>query len=1137
LIQDKVSLVNQLANTLTTKTQARTFQELSAWIAVQTFNPINPLDAQSCSRVMHGLVHILKCISPLLDPFPVLINRLNQAVTALICIDDFDTLQVNGGFPLELLLCLTTVFAEDAQQLTLCWDQLKPDPIYTATVEQAILNCSNAIVRKRARHAALTLNWIDLICWQLLESLEESQVHLCKPVLDNLLPSWLPANTTALSLSQPELVLRRMFDHSNKAIKRYAFNFLAQLSQNKSTFVAKISSRFVFEHVFVCLQDNQVYGDGLPDASLHFLNDYNINEVFEALLALEHCLSPFSLYYVSKELAIGSRLEDCAAFELNSFQVQRLLQSVQRVCAEPQVRAAIQVQLLQAVAIRAPATLSPSQSNALITFLGCLNLKEVRSEAIRTVHVALLESLSLFQISESNSLKSDVQIKGIARLFGAHFPSIQAKLSRLFVGEFKQLDSSTKRLFVKNLLVTLPTESDVTFELLLDFVLEPDYLHILSPFAAKLQFNSLNHDNQKIIVDFLSSQFHTYPFATYRLMTEFGLDSKHINTFQSKLLNQLANNLIPFELVKKECWIWLFDHLDSEQRPIWRQIKSLFSSFLDSTDSTDNTLDLIQIVPVHFNSYVIRFFGKLLRNEITKLTSGQIAVDQLSIVRHFSRIFSELFKSCLELRKKEFYRQTFYALISEFAFSESLFQLNAEQLELILTDDDDRLTRFATVESPEVQAFIVQHVCELVAKPSLTNLTHHFKLLLQVVSQGILFERKHLILMQMLIERISNESNVFQLIHSEESPHFHRNARCVSIVTALFVLEPKAPGFLLQLTELLIQREKQLLREDGVKSFPHSRVHRQQTKIWQFFALLAPSIVRQSQLTQTETLPTLYNHTIESIFDQTAAQLSVRHLQSIILIDILQSKLIGVEYGARFQDTLKEQLQSRTSGVGCFQTLLIVCFHLISAHRSFEFFPTGCLLSCHHYRVRLFAHLVLQRLDDTLKITLNDNAHLFSTAPKAAANFTKNLKLLQCDWFFDHLSVPTDLSWQLVLEQLPRLTDCLRDDWLFVGQFDADHIQRCLQQSSLPVRLSNEKLFVDSPSRLFDRSFDQASDAIDSCEQSALIDIFQRKCLIPIPDQPITSSNVRKCGQLIVCASLIGTQSPYSNESFALLTL
>lgn len=1105
---------------------------------------------------MHGLVITLKGIGPLIGTFSLLIRdfrlKAMQPLEANSPISSPKSMNSKSEdqFLLELILCLTTVLTEDVQQLQSCCDHLNVHDC-CRTLQMAMLNKTNAILRKRARHAALTLNWIDATCWQLLEALEESQVHLCKPVLDRLLIEWAPTQTAELTLSKLELVLQRMFDHTNKAIKRYALNYLSQLFTDPLHFESKISASFVFGHVFAALQDNQVYGDGLAERSLCFVNRYNVNDVLNSLLLMQSSLSPFSLFYVTRDLNTFDKI-DQTPFSLEPFRVQQLMQSIQRVCAEPIVRAAIQLQLLKAVieraGLRSPCT---SEMNSLTTLVGCLNLKEVKVAVFRDFFKhwpKLFVEMTLLQQSdtEMKSAVCDLQIAGIARLLGAHFCANLTAITRIINQEFTKLTLNAKQIFIQNLLLTLHLDHIEALDKLLGLVMQPEFLHLLQPLSDHIpdEFVLFRRKSKSAIFDavephpfprlytFLESQFNGDPFLVFDLITKLCF-SPDVFESHSKQINQdLIDLNLRFELTRDLCWTWLIEHLDYPI--IWKQCKPIFSNILGAQDDKDNTIDLIQIVPTHLNSYVIQVYGKLLRNEIACLVRNPTTRASLSILNNFEAIFSQLFKSCLELRKKEFYRQTFYALISEFAFAPYLLCLTADQLKSIGIEDgakDYRLNRFAKVESAEVQAFLIDHVSRVMSydfkrfhlnKP---DYSAHEELLFQITVDGILFERKQLNLMQMLIERVSNDVNIFEHILCTESPHFHRNVRCQAIVASFSGMQLKVTKFQNRLVQRLIQREINLLSEDGVKSFPHSRIHRQQTKIWQYFTLLSFHLIQQSQSfwepvvsdSDKQTLQLVYEHTIRSILDQTAAQLSVRHLQSVLLICLLESPLIGPHFVAQFRCTLEDLLENRSTGVGCFQTLLCVLYHLIPSQPTFDFFPIGCLLSCHHYRVRLFSHLVMQRLEDRLMITFNDHGtRTFHTAPKAAANFTKNLQQLRNDWFFAHLNVSRDLCCLLILEHLPRLTDCLHDDLLFAEQF-------CGRSYDFRIELSNERLIEANPSRLFDRNFDQPNSTIDQSEQCALVDIFQRKCMIPVFNQSsITTSTQRICGNLIICASLIG---------------
>lgn len=506
----------------------------------------------------------------------------------------------------------------------------------TRLVVNSILNISNSSIRKKARYISDRFKLIPLIAVEILETLEEKQLHLIQPFIDKKLNCLLKSKLNIKPFQTVlELIIQRMFDHDCKPVKLYAFKFIQdQYALNELEF---ISEHFVTDQIISTLQDNLIYNEEFINESVNFLSRISSEKILKSLLDKATNLSSYGLYFVLKQKFLNlddEKLSD----KFDTFSIQKLL-NLPSMIGDKAIRTSVQIHLIKIMIQNLDSNMDDIRF--LLNVLYCVNIKEVKIENVFSKQqlVGLFDEkfIQLEQINlETNSL-----LVGLSRYHAIIYDKNHSNTNEQLYQLLDQLHSTDHfRLFLVDFL-NIITSLDVN---LLDKLIEMNDvfkdLEILELICSKV----IDTKSLDKITEFLIAKIKCEDDGKLHYL---GLLNDLNDSNCDQLIGDvLSSSTIKLDILNERHWRLLNKYLATKRTLDLEQIIGLIShqriefkfDFLSS---------LISKIPTHINIYVIEFLGLLLIDEL----NSEIPVCETLILKNFFIFTDLLFKSCLEIKK------------------------------------------------------------------------------------------------------------------------------------------------------------------------------------------------------------------------------------------------------------------------------------------------------------------------------------------------------------------------------------------------------------------------------------------------------------------------------------------------------
>ena len=510
----------------------------------------------------------------------------------------------------------------------------------TRLVVNSILNISNSSIRKKARYISDRFKLIPLIAVEILETLEEKQLHLIQPFIDKKLNCLLKSKLNIKPFQTVlELIIQRMFDHDCKPVKLYAFKFIQdQYALNELEF---ISEHFVTDQIISTLQDNLIYNEEFINESVNFLSRISSEKILKSLLDKATNLSSYGLYFVLKQKFLNlddEKLSD----KFDTFSIQKLL-NLPSMIGDKAIRTSVQIHLIKIMIQNLDSNMDDIRF--LLNVLYCVNIKEVKIENVFSKQqlVGLFDEkfIQLEQINlETNSL-----LVGLSRYHAIIYDKNHSNTNEQLYQLLDQLHSTDHfRLFLVDFL-NIITSLDVN---LLDKLIEMNDvfkdLEILELICSKV----IDTKSLDKISEFLIAKIKCEDDGKLHFL---GLLNDLNDSNCDQLIDDvLSSSTIKLDILNERHWRLLNKYLATKRTLDLEQIIGLISDQRIES-KFDFLSNLISKIPTHINIYVIEFLGLLLIDEL----NSEIPVCETLILKNFFIFTDLLFKSCLEIKKVSYF--------------------------------------------------------------------------------------------------------------------------------------------------------------------------------------------------------------------------------------------------------------------------------------------------------------------------------------------------------------------------------------------------------------------------------------------------------------------------------------------------
>lgn len=304
----------------------------------------------------------------------------------------------------------------------------------------------------------------------------------------------------------------------------------------------------------------------------------------------------------------------------------------------------------------------------------------------------------------------------------------------------------------------------------------------------------------------------------------------------------------------------------------------------------------------------------------------------------------------------------------------------------------------------EVKSILHDHLSSLIEKdPLLVRHNSFGELLIKNLEISCLVDKRCLVLIDHLKAQIASDPFIIRCLNFQLDLDFYKETRIKAISTCLR-LDLDA---LIKLINKMHVNEVEI-QGSTIKNYPNSVVHRRQVKIWQFLLIvtmkLLKSLNQQAELTKVEEmLRLIYDLTIKSVIKQSSTQPSVKLLQQIVIIILIKDDKCPKEFYEEFRNLLEigstsdylcdlsRNKQNEISKIGYITSLLSIVFHLIKFRPELKCYPINYLLTCNHYRTRLFSHLVLIKNAVTISLPVDTDQHLDLDAMPKSISGSNNI--------------------------------------------------------------------------------------------------------------------------------------------------
>lgn len=894
-------------------------------------------------------------------------------------------------------------------------------------ITKSMLNKSNSSIRKKARYITNQLKFLPLDAIEILEGLEERQLHLVRPILDKKL-SLLVVKNLKLKIDPyetvMEIVVERMLNHECKMVKLYALYFINEQLTYSNDPNSKIEfflkEQFILNQIISALNDSQIYNEDFYDGQpLDLLNLVPKEKILKSILNKTDNLTLYGLFFLIKKLDSNHLHKNTCSFvdELDKQTVQNLFTLIDEYCSEGVLKSTAMVSLIRILAYGLK-----NDAKDFKFFLNLLNFFTAKN--VKLENVLSNDIVSLFNdYSDDLSLVYEFNLIGYARYWSIMFNK------NLNLGKFYQVlkklstdDSSQFKAFLSNFLKSI----NFCDEKLWDFLSEKNLIDLdvlrlvcykeinllLAQKVSEFLRNLINQSDEQIKFSFLAllDSLHSRYIKSedYLLSTE--LD---------KIFNQTDLKL---DTLNKMHWKLINNYLRQKTNFNLQQVLDLFHH-KQTGSKLDFILNLISTSPTNLNFYVVEFLSLVLNNELTYETAD----NEIVILKNFFELANLMFNSCLEINKVNYYVKLFKIFIEGFAFRGSLFHTKRGRKFLEDSDNfenlNDLFDRINSLNTLQVKSLLISHFCNLVEDDPLLLKNQYFgSLLFNCLELGCLFDRENRSLTDYLKIKLKNDRFIDKYLDLELDLDFYKRTRLNALLTC----------FKLDLDSLRILTNKMILNEDKIfktakiRNFPNSNYHRMQTKILQFLLIatlrllkVLDSLSDQDNNRQKiiSLLRLIFDASIKGIVNQSSNQYSVKLLQQLIVISIIRYEnspkefyddfrdLLSFESKSRFLVDLQKNEHNEINKVGFITALLSIVYHVVDSKPDLKYYPFNYLVICNHYKTRLFSHLVLLKCGSKLNFPTTDSEDnlQLETAPKSISgshNIVRNLKVFKYFSYF-----------------------------------------------------------------------------------------------------------------------------------------
>lgn len=1016
-------------------------------------------------------------------------------------------------------------------------------------VVRSLLHKLNSSVRKKARYIADRFRLLSLDAFEFLEVLEENQFHLIEPVLQRTLncsghQQLIEANPNiAPYRSVLEIVIERMFNHDCRLVKAAAFGFIQSKHSEDQNVLEFLSEQFILDQLISALQDNQLYGSAFDFRSLSFLSVVPPEKILISLLAKGTSLSVFAVFFILKQLFSNlstqkhSGESDPVQIRLDVHSIHKFFGWLNVTCGEQSMAVQITVHLVHILTRKLENSIGDFEF--LLHILSCIHIKEVRLQKI-AIEEQLPKFYNQFKFDQLNLNHGSV-LTGFARYWAIIY---NADLEH----RFQELldDLQVKPTVFKSFLIAFLSGVTCLSDSLAGYLIEKTADAPRSSDVFELITNRKLEDASarrvgELLLGKIENESDTQTKFYYLSLLN---DLKRIDDHAILLIERvLSSPDFRLQIQSERHWQLLNEYLRIKSTTVnVDQIVRLFSSTSPPNATGESTTEILLSLPsrtsIDLNSYVIEFLGLLLNDELSR----ELSIEKTTVLKEFFTFTGLLFGSCQENKKVDQYRRVFGVFIKAFAFNASLF--HSKEARRFFTDPanrkqlDDLYERICELNSLEINSLLSGHLCNLLRRDLSLLRNELGTLLVQNLKVACLLSTNEQSLINELRRQVSDDPFICSCLHIPLKLDFHKKTRAKALATCL-KLDLDTLAFLI---DQMISGESQISEKSRTKNFVNSVDHRTLTKIWQFFLLMVRLRLLDELGTKNENkvqqmLGRIYEFTMSSIVRQSSTTLSVKLAQQLIVIALVQDdrcperfyeqfkELLALDSNSSFLSNLTRNKENEIVKVGYIVTLLTIIYHLIRSRPELKIFPVNYLLTCNHFKTRLFSYLVLSK--ENVKVELSTGASglvELEADPKSISgshNLISNLEQLQRDWFFSLFDCDSDLNLNFIFQLLPKLSNLYADDQigfdLLSKYFDSDSISRhCNQRSEL----------VDAIATCFSKP--PRTDETEEDPGKAKKLVFQKKGYSG-PQLDLERSK-RKCsGDLIICASLLGKFNPGSN--------
>lgn len=1036
-------------------------------------------------------------------------------------------------------------------------DQIKPEHVQRIKqivntertrqlVVRSLLHRLNSSVRKKARYIADRFGLLSLDALEVLEVLEENQFHLIEPVLQRTLncsdhQRLIEANRNIAPYhSVLEIVIERMFNHDCRLVKTAAFDFIQARHSENENILQFLSEQFILNQLISALQENQLYDSAFDYRSSSFLGVLPPERILIQLLTKGSSMNVFAVFFILKQLFSNlSRHSSNAAIpkiRLDVYSIQKFFSWLNVTCGEQSMAVQITVHLVHILTRNLEN--STSDFEYLLHTLSCIHIKEVRLQRI-AVEKQLPKFYEQFEPDKLNLNNSGV-LTGFARYWAIIYHTDLDKRFQVLLDGL-QARPATFKSFLIAFLSAVTSLSDSLAGYLIGKI--ADVPEVFELFCSRTLEDASARQVGDLLMTKIANETDVQTKFYYLSLLN---DLKRIDDQAILLIDQvLASPDFRLQIQSERHWQLLNKYLQIKRAKNSTfnvdQIVRLFSTTPSaapspSSNATDeSTTEILLSLPsrtsIDLNSYVIEFLGLLLNDELNR----ELPIDQTAVLRQFFTFTDLLFGSCQEDKKVDQYRRVFKVFIKAFAFNESLFHSKeARRFFADLTNRqqlDDLYGRICELNSLEVKSLLSGHLCNVVRRDLSLLRSELGDLLVQNLKVACLLGTGEQSLIGELKQQVADDPFISSCLNVKLKLDFYKRSRAKALSTCLR-LDLDTLAYLI---DQMIDSETTISEKSRIKNFVNSVDHRTLTKLWQWFLLVVLRLLGElrndddpnSQKVQ-QMLGRIYEFTMTSIVRQSSTTLSVKLAQQLIVIALVQDdrcpdrfyeqfkELLTLDSNSNFLSDLSRNKENEIVKVGYIVTLLTIIYHLIRSRPELKIFPVNYLLTCNHFKTRLFSYLVLSREDVRVQLSTGASGLVELEAdPKSISgshNLISNLEQLQKDWFFALFDCDSDLNVNFILQLLPRLSALYADDRigfdLLSKYFDSGWISRCNQRSALADAVATS---FSKPPR---------ADETDEDPKAKKL-VFQKKGYSGPQLDPERSR--RRCsGELIICASLLG---------------